>query len=155
MSDKKQYNWTKQSDFTHDDIKKRLVGFSKVSKSNLGILKLGMWIKYITVRDGNKVFRQGGILTYIDPEARYIMLKSLINEKIAPWSVQLNNSTLFYKEQLSNENKQKITDIINHVGNIKVLEKIIDVMGENPDEILKNIKHINKNYNGKISNIFK
>lgn len=150
---KKKYTWTKQSEYTHDDIKQRLIGYTKADNKNLGVLKLGMMIKYITKRDGKSLFRQGGVLTYIDPEAKYIMLKTLVNDQIPAWSVQVHNSIFFYKDR--SEEKQLINDIIEKAGNIDILNKIVDIMGKNPEEIQQNVKTIYKNYNGSINSLLK
>ena len=110
-------------------------------------------IKYITKRDGKSLFRQGGVLTYIDPEAKYIMLKTLVNDQIPAWSVQVHNSIFFYKDR--SEEKQLINDIIEKAGNIDILNKIVDIMGKNPEEIHQNVKTIYKNYNGSINSLLK
>ena len=150
MSDLQQ---KKQSNFSHDDIKKRLIGFNKADNNNLGVLKLGMWIKYITKKNGQNLFRQGGVLTYVDPEARFIMLKTLVDGKIPPWSVQIKDSIIFYKDR--SDDKKRFNTLLEKVGSIELLEKIVDTMGNNNKSIVENIQYLDKYYKGKVYNIRK
>ena len=144
---------SKQSNFSHDDIKKKLIGFNKADNKNLGVLKPGMFIKYITKKNGQNLFRQGGVLTYVDPEARFIMLKTLIDGKIPPWSVQVKDSIIFYKDR--SEDKKRYDALLEKVGSIELLEKIVDTMGHNTKTIVENVNYLDKYYKGKVVNIRK
>ena len=112
-----------------------------------------MWIKYITKKNGQNLFRQGGVLTYIDPEARFIMLKTLVDGKIPPWSVQIKDSIIFYKDRV--DDKKRFDSLLEKVGSMELLEKIVDTMGHNNKAIVENIQYLDKHYKGKVHNIRK
>ena len=143
-----------QADFNKKDIKKSLMGFTKLNKKNItNELDLGMQIKYVTNRDGQILFRNGGILVKIDDKGRYIMLKSMINQTIRPWSVQLDSSEIFYKD--IKENQREIKELTDQMGGYKLLKGAVRVLGSSKDIVNENIKIIKDNYNGDVENMFR
>jgi len=145
MSNNQQFK--KQSTFSEKDIKERLKGFTLVQEND--DLKLGISIRYFRIDPDSKEkqFRMGGIITFIDPDKRFIQLKnptaSLRNLK--PFSVQLNGMNELYMKDLPQE-KKHTNDLVDSIGGVENLEYIIklinDLGGISKFKKLFNLKHI-------------
>ena len=136
----------KQSNFTNTDIKDRLNGFKLIEKFEE--YKLGASIRYFRINsDNTKDFRMGGLITYIDQDKRYIMLKNpSTNLKFQkPFSVQLNGSNELYIKYLPQE-RQKINQQIESIGGSENLEYLVDLVknigGIENMKLIFNFKHI-------------
>lgn len=142
----KQQNFKKQSDFTDKDITSRLSGYEEIT--DWENLKLGVSIRYFRINsDNSKDFRMGGLITFIDKDKRFIMLKNpapnLKNQK--PFSVQLNGTNQLFMKNLPAE-RQKVNEQISSIGgpeNLEYLENLIKNIGgiKTLKEIF-NFKHI-------------
>ena len=115
----------KQSSFGEKDIKERLKGFTLVE--DYDNLKLGMSIRYFRIDPDSKdkQFRMGGLITFIDPDKRFIQLKNpTANLKnLKPFSVQLNGMNELYMKNLPQE-KKHLNDLVDSIGGIDNLEYI-------------------------------
>jgi hypothetical protein len=144
MSNKAQFQ--KQSTFSEKDIKDRLKGFSLVEEYDE--LKLGMSIRYFRIDPDSKEkqFRMGGIITFIDPDKRFIQLKNPTANlrNLKPFSVQLNGMNELYMKDLPQE-KKHLNDIVDSLGGIDNLEYlnqlISDIGGFSKFKKLFNLKH--------------
>ena len=145
MSNNQQFK--KQATFSEKDIKERLKGFTLVEEYD--DLKLGMSIRYfrIDADTKEKIFRMGGIITFIDPEKRFIQLKNPSSNlrNLKPFSVQLNGMNELYMKDLPQDKKHN-NDLIESIGGVDNLEYIVkliqDVGGINKFKKLFNLKHI-------------
>tara|TARA_A100001015_G_C15033716_1_gene734719 strand:- start:949 stop:1494 length:546 start_codon:yes stop_codon:yes gene_type:complete len=136
----------KQSDFSKNDIKERLKGFTLVKEFDE--YKLGASIRYFKINsDNSKDFRMGGLITYIDQDKRFIMLKNpSSNLKFQkPFSVQLNGTNELYIKYLPQE-RQKINQQIESIGGSENLEYLVnlvkDIGGIETLKKIFNFKHI-------------
>ena len=146
MTDK----WKRQKDFTQQDIADRIKGFEHIQDT--AQLEMGTQIRYLsTDKTTNKrTLKMGGILVFIDPQKRYLRLKPMIaNAK--PWSVQLTPDVEIYAKTM-----QKLDDKYNNVvkwaGSDNNLQIIQGVVGDSK-QAQKNIQHIMKNHDGKLSTL--
>ena len=91
---KKPDGGSKQDNFTKDDIKKQLQGYTRIKPEDLQHLPQGTHIKYFNHKD--KKFRCGGYLAKVSyPD--YIILKNVY--KKLSWSVQIKENYFFIPEQ--------------------------------------------------------
>ena len=139
-------SFKKQSDFSKKDIKERLNGFKLVK--DFEEYKLGASIRYFKINsDNSKDFRMGGLITYIDQDKRFIMLKNpSANLKFQkPFSVQLNGTNELYIKYLPQE-RQKVNQLIESIGGAEKLEYLVtlvnDVGGIDNLKKIFNFKHI-------------
>ena len=145
MSNKPQFK--KQSNFSDKDIKERLKGFTLVEEYD--DLKLGMSIRYFRTEldSKEKQFRMGGIITFIDPDKRFIQLKNPSSNlrNLKPFSVQLNGMNELYMKDLPQE-KKHTNDLIESLGgveNLEYLEELIkNIGGFTKFKKLFNLKHV-------------
>ena len=147
MSDK----WKRQKDFSQQDIADRIKGFEYIQE--ISKLTLGMQIRYLSTDKTSKkrTLKMGGILLFIDPKKRYIKLKSMIPGNTKPWSVQLTDDVEIYAKKMQ-KSDEKYTDIVKWAGSDNNLKIIQGVVGDSK-QAQKNIEHIMKNHNGKLSNL--
>ena len=160
-------SFKKQSEFTKEDIAERLVGFTKLEDNNLSKLKLSMLIRYFAKdkSSGRMKFRMGGILTSIDDAGRYIMLKNPTNNR--GWSVQIKNATIYYKDnhQARKETHSvgdkiiKLLDKYDPEGStenkINLVEDFINVLGNEPKIVDKNIERLYEDFDGSVTVLLK
>jgi hypothetical protein len=145
MSSKQQFK--KQATFSDKDIKERLKGFSFVE--DYEDVKLGMSIRYFRIDPDSKEkqFRMGGIITFIDPDKRFIQLKNPSSNlrNLKPFSVQLNGMNELYMKDLPQE-KKHVNDLIDSLGGVDNLEYMSDLIsnigGFNKFKKIFNLKHV-------------
>lgn len=89
---KKPEGGSKQDNFTKDDIKKQLEGFTRIQPEKLQHIPIGTHIKYFNHKE--KKFRCGGRLAKASSE--YIMLKNYYKKLV--WSVQVKDNYFFIPE---------------------------------------------------------
>lgn len=144
MNNKQQFK--KQSSFSKEDIKERLKGFTLIEEYDN--LKLGASIRYFRIDPDikEKQFRMGGIITFIDPDKRFIQVKNPTANlrNLKPFSVQLNGMNEIYMKDLPQE-KKHVNDLVDSLGgvdNLEYLNKLIkDVGGFTKFKKLFNLKH--------------
>ena len=94
-------------------------------KSELLNLKVyNVWIRYYNKK--TKTFKIGGLLKYVDPQLRYIILLNT-SAKIS-WSVQLKDNIIFISKNIKNKN-------IKYKNNSK---KPIQIIKNSKEELQKN-----------------
>jgi hypothetical protein len=144
-------NWKRQKDFSQQDIADRIDGFKMME--NLKQLQTGMQIRYISPDKGTgkRTLKMGGVLTFIDPQGRYLKLKSMIPGSTKPWSVQMNNETeLYYKEMKRQDEKyQELVKWAGSESNLRTIQRVVgkDKQGQ------KNIQYVMRNYSGHLANL--
>ena len=147
MTDK----WKRQKDFSQQDIADRIKDFEHAQ--DIKVLALGMQIRYVsTDKTSNKrTLKMGGILVHIDPKGRYLKVKSMIPGNTKPWSVQITEDTeIYYKKMLKQDDKYQ--EVVKWAGSENNLRIIQQVLGESK-EAQKYVKHIMKNFDGKLANL--
>lgn len=143
-------SWKKQKDFTPDEIIERLHGFTQMK--DIKDLVIGMQIRYLSPNKTTQkqTLKMGGVLLFIDQQGRYIRIKSLIGGNTKPWSVQLVNSEIYYKDK--NAGTKQYQTLIEWAGTEEDLTHLMDMMGGSRD-LGKNIRYIRENYENKLSNL--
>lgn len=144
-------NWKPQKQFSQQEIIDRLQGFTHMVEHKQ--LKAGMHLRYISPDKGTKkrTLKMGGILVYIDPQKRFLRLKSMIPGSTKPWSVQLNENVEIYFKEMKKQD-QKYQEVVKWAGSENNLSIIQKVLGESKDA-QKNIKHIMKHFSGNLTNL--
>ena len=132
-----------QKNLSNEDIKILLEDYTDVNDVKKE-LKLGMHIRYYTIKNSKKKFRMGGNIIKIDDEYKYIVLS---NGTIT-WSVQLNNSILYRKLNYNDIKQIYDTEIEEKNINLKKCKKKIITMEEN-------LNILNNKYNQLINNFNK
>lgn len=88
---------TKQGKFTKKEIAEKLKDFTKISKKEFFELgKKGIWIRYFTIKDGEKLFRTGGFIINIDEDKRYVTLVAHHANNSPTWNMQLETTHSIY-----------------------------------------------------------
>ena len=143
-------NWKRQKDFSQQDIADRIKGFNHVQ--DVSKLQLGMQIRYLSTDKTTKkrTLKMGGILVYIDPQKRYLRLKSMISNS-KPWSVQISPDLELYEKKMQKADEKYIA-VVDWAGSENNLEIFQKVIGESK-QAQKNIEHIMKNYDGKLGKL--
>lgn len=144
------------SKISKQEIEKKLEGYKKIDKHNLQEINLGTLMRYYSIdKKGKETFKFGGVLVFKNND--YIRLKN--PSANITWSVQLKNITkLFYKDFVKERKREhKIIKnvkevILKNKNNPVILTDSINVLGGN-DKIRRNIKIINKYYDGDIENL--
>tara|TARA_Y100000389_G_C17464152_1_gene524145 strand:- start:399 stop:989 length:591 start_codon:yes stop_codon:yes gene_type:complete len=145
MTDSK---WKKQKDFSVQDIQERLQGFTAMKE--ISELETGMQIRYISMdqKTNSKTLKMGGILVFIDAKGRYLRVKSLIGGNTKPWSVQIENSEIYYKDK--NKDTKHYQTILDWIGgDAQDIDNIMEIMGGGGD-LTKNIRYIRDNYGNQL-----
>ena len=155
MNGNNQEAWKRQSDFTRNDIKERLKNFKKLDSKDPEVinesLSTGMHIRWINYdkKFKRKTLKMGGVLQYVDPQGRYLRVKSMISNNIQPFSVQIKDSDIYYKEMIKKDPRYE--ELLKKFETEKRLNRFIDIINdlgsvENVDNILKYIdKHCKGN----------
>lgn len=156
--------YKKQSELSQDEINDKIKGFTKMAKINE--LRKGMLVRYYAKdrETGKMNFRMGGILTFIHEKDGYLRLKNTVTN--TSWSVQLNTSIIYYKDvQQSRKETHNIGDRISKLldkfdkensldNKINFIEDLINVMGNNPNSVDRNIDRIYNEFDGSITVLF-
>jgi len=94
----------------------------------------------------------GGVLQYIDPQGRYLRVKSMISNNIQPFSVQIKDSDVYYKEMKKKD--PRYTELVDKFGTNERLERSMRIFdglqGEDVDRI---VRYINKHCKGELSTL--
>lgn len=155
-------SWKRQSDFTPADIKKRVQGFTKLESNDIETveekLAVGMQIRYISYdkKRKEKTLKMGGLLQYIDPQGRFLRVKSMINNTIPPFSVQLGGAEIYYKNMGSKNEKFK--QLVDLFGTEERLDRFISSafdVKEDPAHIDQLINYCNRHCKGRIIKLIK
>lgn len=143
-------SWKKQKEFTPDEIIERLNGFTQMRDASE--LVVGMQIRYLSPdkTTQKQTLKMGGILLFVDPQKRYIRVKSLVGGTTKPWSVQLSNSEIYYKDK--NAGLKQYQNLLELVGSEEDVNLLLAMMGGSRD-LGKNMRYIRENYDNKLSNL--
>lgn len=119
-------NGTRQEKFTNNDIRDKLNGYislksMKEKKYLLQLTPFKTWIRYFNIKSDK--FRNGGLLKYVDPELRYIMLVNTL--KNLTWSVQLNDNIIFIPDPKIELENQKIDSIKDKLYTYYINDKLV------------------------------
>lgn len=100
-----------------EEVEKKLEDYQKVE--DLTQVPLGTHLRYFTKKDGELVFRMGGVLKRNSDLPKFIILKNAVGVE---WSVQVTDS-IFYKKMTVPEIKEEYEKIIKELnGKIKKLK---------------------------------
>ncbi len=100
-----------------EEVEKKLEDYQKVE--DLTQVPLGTHLRYFTKKDGELVFRMGGVLKRNSDLPKFIILKNAVGVE---WSVQVADS-IFYKKMTVPEIKEEYEKIIKELnGKIKKLK---------------------------------
>lgn len=117
---------TQQDLLSTDEIKKLLIGYTVAD--DIFKVPLNSHIRYLTVKDGKKVFRMGGYLFKHGENKEYVVLNSTTNGKKINWSVQVKNTIFYVKanpvEQITEQNNKLKEDFSNYKQAFKELQRI-------------------------------
>ncbi len=103
-----------------EEVEKKLEDYQKVE--DLTKVPLGTHLRYFTKKDGDLVFRMGGVLKANTGLPKFVILKNALNVE---WSVQVADS-IFYKKMTIQEIKDEYENIIKELnGKIKKLKEKI------------------------------
>ena len=103
-----------------EEVEKKLEDYQKVE--DLTKVPLGTHLRYFTKKDGELVFRMGGVLKANTGLPKFVILKNALNVE---WSVQVADS-IFYKKMTIQEIKDEYENIIKELnGKIKKLKEKI------------------------------
>lgn len=121
---------TYQSKLSDIDIAKKLENYSRVKTSDIFKIPIGTHIRYFAInpKTGEKQFRLGGNLSRYGENGEYIVCSN----GTYSWSVQLSNSIIYkklstseLKENIENESKKEMTDLIKENKELKKMIKEI------------------------------
>lgn len=153
----------KKQELSKKEIQEKLKGYKRMT--DIKQIKPGMAIRYLSKTQNDVKYRSGGILTYIDPQGRFLRCRNIV-DKTKSWSVQLKTpglqNIIFYKDLLAKrKNDQnlanKVKDLLKNLdGNFEFLGDALDVLGgvDNPDKVDKTLDIIFNKFDGKIENVF-
>jgi hypothetical protein len=118
-------NTTFTDNLDKEEVEKKLEDYQKVD--DLTQVPLGTHLRYFTKKDGELVFRMGGVLKRNSDLPKFIILKNAVGVE---WSVQVADS-IFYKKMTIQEIKEEYENIIKELNDkikklksrIKELEK--------------------------------
>ncbi len=100
-----------------EDVEKKLEDYQKVD--DLTKVPLGTHLRYFTKKDGELIFRMGGVLKINKDLPKFVILKNAVGVE---WSVQVAD-TIFYKKMTIQEIKDEYENIIKELnGKIKKLK---------------------------------
>jgi hypothetical protein len=103
-----------------EEVEKKLEDYQKVE--DLTKVPLGTHLRYFTKKDGELLFRMGGVLKANTGLPKFVILKNALNVE---WSVQVSDS-IFYKKMTIQEIKDEYENIIKELnGKIKKLKEKI------------------------------
>jgi hypothetical protein len=135
---------TYQDTLSNTDIKDKLKDYKKVN--DMSKISISTHLRYFTKdKNGNQLFRLGGVLTKIDPELRYVILS---NGSLS-WSVQIKNSTFFQKmseKEVRDEIKKELTEEQSCVEEYNELKKKIKTLTNKFETLENNYENLENEY---------
>lgn len=103
-----------------EDVEKKLEDYQKVD--DITKVPIGTHLRYFTKKDGELIFRMGGVLKINKDLPKFVILKNAVGVE---WSVQVAD-TIFYKKMTIQEIKDEYENIIKELnGKIKKLKEKI------------------------------
>ena len=132
---------TTQDNLTNDDINILLEEYAEVDE--ITELKPGIHVRYFNIitkkNSEQKIFRMGGTIIKIDYDKKYMVLS---NGKIS-WSVQINNTNIFYRKMTTQEVKDFYENELNNMEeDVKKYKSIIDKFKIKQKELITENDHL-------------
>jgi hypothetical protein len=119
---------------SQDDIKQYLEDYDKINKiADFDNIRLGTHIRYLSLKDGEYLFRYGGTLINKTGLPLYIIL----HNGSRSWSVQVKD-TIFFAQLTTKQVKQEYQEILD-----KKNEEIKHLIKLNKD-LIKQVKKLSK-----------
>ena len=129
---------TYQDSMTNKEIEEKLKDYKKVT--NILQVPINTHLRYFTQdKNGNKVFRLGGVITKIGDNRKYVVLSN----GTLSWSVQIEPSQFFQKLNANEMREEMKNDILTEMedGGGGIMTENKELKKENKN-LLKKLEHL-------------